>query len=332
MNNRVNIKDVYREKFYRVPKVFMTNEKYRNMTMNAKMTWAIFRDRTDLSLSNNWIDENGDVYFIFTYDSLKEILNIKSKTTISNIKKELVVAGLMEDVRQGFNKPNKLYLINPEVEQEDIFKIIDEENVKLPDPTDKEPIKNEKDNENVGTQGSPENGLPENGLPEVQKVDSNDTDLSQTDLKDSKDSKDQKNDISQQQQIENALNKTSSNTELEKELINQYAEDESIEYLYGSYILENFKKFSFNDFETFKLYYSKLKWSLREVEKELGIPISLYEGSSKHWEDFQIEISKTFWRCIQQYKLGKTKDINKFMFTAFKNEFKSFAKVLESEK
>lgn len=332
MNNRVNIKDVYREKFYRVPKVFMTNDKYRNMTMNAKMTWAIFRDRTDLSLANNWIDENGDVYFIFTYDSLKEILNIKSKTTISNIKKELVVAGLMEDVRQGFNKPNKLYLINPEVEQEDIYKIIKEENVKLPDPTDQEPVNNENSNENVGKQGSPLFGLPENGLPEVQKVDSNDTDLNQTDLKDSKDSKDQKTDISQQQRIENAFNKTSSDPEIEKELINKYAEEESIEYLYGSPILQNFKKFSFNDFDTFKLYYSKLKWSLREVEKELGISIGLYEGSNKHWEDFQLEISKTFWRCIQNYRLGKIQDINNFMFTAFKNEFKSFAKVLESEK
>lgn len=159
MSKRVNVKDVYREKFYRVPKVFMTNEKYKNMTMNAKMTWAIFRDRTDLSLSNNWIDENGDVYFVFTYDSLKEILNIKSKTTISNIKKELVIAGLIDDVRQGFNKPNRLYLINPDVEQEDIYKIIDDENIKLPDPKEKEPNENENNHENVGAQGSPKNGL-----------------------------------------------------------------------------------------------------------------------------------------------------------------------------
>ncbi|GEQ33610.1 replication protein RepA [Marinilactibacillus psychrotolerans] len=331
MSNRVNIKDVYREKFYRVPKVFMTNDKYKNMTMNAKMTWAIFRDRTDLSLSNNWIDDNGDVYFIFTYDSLKEILNIKSKTTISNIKKELVLAGLMEDVRQGFNKPNKLYLINPEVKQNDIYKIINDENVNLSSPTDIETGNNENSSENVGAQGSPENGLPENGLPEVQKVDSNDTDLNQTDLKDIKDIKDQKNDISQQQRIENALNKTSSDPEIERELIDKYAEEESIKYLYGSYILQNFKKFSFNDFETFKLYYSKLKWALHDVEKEEGISISLYEGSNKYWEEFQKEISSTFWRCIQHYKQGKTKDINNFMFTSFKNEFRSFAKVLKSE-
>lgn len=327
MNNRVNIKDVYRERFYRVPKVFMTNEKYKNMSMSAKMTWAVFRDRTDLSLSNNWIDENGDVYFRFGYKAMKELLNIKSDGTIKKIKNELIDAGLIDDIREGNNKSNKMYLINPDIEKEDIYEIIKQENVTIPDQDNN----NENSNENIGNSGTSKNGVPKIEVPELQKSKTNDTDLNQTELKDIKDSKDQKTDISQQQRIENAFNKTSSDPEIEKELINRFAEDESIEYLYGSYILENFKKFSFNDFETFKVYYSKLKWSLRDVEKEVGIPIGLYEGSNKHWEDFQIEISKTFWRCIQSYKLGKTKDINNFMFGAFKNEFRSFAKVLQSE-
>lgn len=328
MSKRVNIKDEYREKFYRVPKVFMTSDKYKNLSMNAKMTWAIFRDRTDLSLTNNWIDPNGDVYFIFTYANMREILSIKSDTTITKIKKELIDAGLMDDVRRGFNKPNKLYLINPDVELEDVYNIAKIENVDTPN---QQPEDNENSNESVGAQGTPFNGVPKNGVHELHNVKTNDTDPIHTDLKDSKDIKDHEMDISEQQQIENSLNKVSKDSDIQRELIDRYAKEESIEYLYGHYILENFKKFSFNDFDTFKLYFDKLKWSLHHVEKEKGIAIGLYQGSNKHWEEFQKEISTTFWRCIQAYKLGKTRTIENFIYMSFKNTFENFADVLKEE-
>jgi len=50
-----------------------------------------------------------DIYFIFTNESLQNILD-KSKNTITKIKKELQEVGLLEQIRTGFNKPNKLYL------------------------------------------------------------------------------------------------------------------------------------------------------------------------------------------------------------------------------
>ncbi|WP_232188810.1 replication initiator protein A [Mammaliicoccus sciuri] len=62
-----------------------------------------------LSIKNNWIDQNGDIYFIFTNENLQEVLG-KSKNTITKIKKELEEVGLLEQVKTGFNRPNKLYL------------------------------------------------------------------------------------------------------------------------------------------------------------------------------------------------------------------------------
>nr|WP_234017720.1 replication initiator protein A [Staphylococcus simulans] len=50
-----------------------------------------------------------EVYFIFTNESLQNILD-KSKNTITKIKKELQEVGLLEQIRTGFNKLNKLYL------------------------------------------------------------------------------------------------------------------------------------------------------------------------------------------------------------------------------
>ena len=81
------------------------------MSTDAKFTYAILKDRFELSLRNNWIDKNGDVYLIYTITELQEILGYGNKKVIK-LKKELQEYGLLEEVRQGLNKPNLLYLGN----------------------------------------------------------------------------------------------------------------------------------------------------------------------------------------------------------------------------
>lgn len=87
-----NIKEIQKEKFYQLPKVFFTNPKYTKLSNDAKITWSILRDRLDLSIRNNWVDENGDIFFIYTNEKLKSILNISSPNKLSKIKKELTEA------------------------------------------------------------------------------------------------------------------------------------------------------------------------------------------------------------------------------------------------
>ena len=87
-----NIKEIQKEKFYQLPKVFFTNPKYVNLSNDAKITWSILRDRLDLSIRNNWVDKNGDIFFIYTNEKLKSILNISSPNKLSKIKKELTQA------------------------------------------------------------------------------------------------------------------------------------------------------------------------------------------------------------------------------------------------
>ena len=76
---------------------------------------------------NNWIDENGDIFFIYTNEKLKQILNISSPNKLSKIKKELTRADLFSQIRVGLNKPNKLYL-KPEVTKADVYYITQQEN------------------------------------------------------------------------------------------------------------------------------------------------------------------------------------------------------------
>lgn len=107
--SRKNIKNQASQNFYMLHKALFVNEKYKKLSDSAKVTYAILNDRVSLSIKNNWIDDNGDIYFIFTNESLQNILD-KSKNTITKIKKELQEVGLLEQIRTGFNKPNRLYL------------------------------------------------------------------------------------------------------------------------------------------------------------------------------------------------------------------------------
>lgn len=123
-----NIKEIQKEKFYQLPKVFFTNPKYTKLSNDAKITWSILRDRLDLSIRNNWVDENGDIFFIYTNEKLKSILNISSPNKLSKIKKELTEADLFNQIRVGLNKPNKLYIKKPEVTEADVYYISQQEN------------------------------------------------------------------------------------------------------------------------------------------------------------------------------------------------------------
>ncbi|SDX01899.1 Replication initiator protein A (RepA) N-terminus [Marinococcus luteus] len=123
---RRNIKNIFKMKHVQIPKVFFTNDKYMNMKNDTKIAWSILSDRSNLSLKNNWIDEKGDIYFIFSNKELKKILNCSEPKVIS-IKNELLEHGLLDQERVGMNKPNKLYIKDPIVTDDDIYKIQEQE-------------------------------------------------------------------------------------------------------------------------------------------------------------------------------------------------------------
>lgn len=97
------------EQFYRLPKIFFTSDKYKDMKLESKTAYAILRDRFELSISNGWVDDEQNVYFVYTVASLEELLGCGNKKVIA-IKRDLAAYGLLEEVRQGLNKPNRLYL------------------------------------------------------------------------------------------------------------------------------------------------------------------------------------------------------------------------------
>ena len=190
-----NIKEIQKEKFYQLPKVFFTNPKYTNLSNDAKITWSILRDRLDLSIRNNWIDENGDIFFIYTNEKLKSILNISSPNKLSKIKKELTQADLFNQIRVGLNKPNKLYIKKPEVTEADIYYISQQEN-DVESRNDTDVSKSYVQNYDFDTSGNINMIHQDVSKSYVNDTEINDTDYIETENNDTNDLNDTSNNIS----------------------------------------------------------------------------------------------------------------------------------------
>lgn len=101
------------ERFYALPKILFENPIYENMRLDAKVAYAMLKDRLDLSFKNNWIDEEGNIYLVYSNSNLMKILNC-SKSTLLRIKKQLNEYGLIREVQQSTSKSgnlaNRIYL------------------------------------------------------------------------------------------------------------------------------------------------------------------------------------------------------------------------------
>ena len=106
---RFKITDIDNESFYQIPKSLFTNDNYKGLGSDARIIYALLKDRMSLSRKNNWKDENGDIYLLFTQDEIKELLDV-SLSTVSRAMKALKEYDLIEIVRQGLNMPNKIYI------------------------------------------------------------------------------------------------------------------------------------------------------------------------------------------------------------------------------
>lgn len=111
-------KDVY----YRMPKMLFLNPRYKPMSIGAKALYGILLDRMGLSNTNErFTDKDGSVYIYFRQEQAMEMLNVKGTQKIVQLYKELEEAELIERVKQGFGKPDKIYVGKIEIysEQED---------------------------------------------------------------------------------------------------------------------------------------------------------------------------------------------------------------------
>ncbi|MCG2087794.1 replication initiator protein A [Staphylococcus epidermidis] len=116
-------------RFFQLPKFLFEDEYFSKMPTDAKVMYALLKDRFELSRLNNWVDSENNIYLLYTNKQLCSILNY-AEPKIIKLKKELEKYNLIINERQGLNKPNKIYLLEPTYDKELInFKFQNKKNV-----------------------------------------------------------------------------------------------------------------------------------------------------------------------------------------------------------
>lgn len=106
---RYKINEIRMNQFIQLPKELYHNKRYKHISNDAKVLYGFILDRLELSIKNNWINEDNEVYLIFTREEVQGLINISSKTA-TKIFKELNKVELIQEHRQGLNKPNLIYV------------------------------------------------------------------------------------------------------------------------------------------------------------------------------------------------------------------------------
>lgn len=100
--------------FYRIPKLLISDDRFRFVSTDAKLLYGLMLDRMSLSLKNGWLDGDNRVYIYFPVEEVMEVMNCKSEKATKLLaeldgKKGI---GLIERVRQGQGKPSIVYVKN----------------------------------------------------------------------------------------------------------------------------------------------------------------------------------------------------------------------------
>ena len=151
--------------FYRIPKALFTDSYFKDLSSDAKILYGLMLDRMSLSIKNQWFDDKNRAYIYFSIEDIMELLNCGRNKAIKSMREldDETGIGLIEKRRQGFGKVNVIYV-----------------KTFMPEKTDEKKFGEEL--EKFKKQTSVENEEPA----EVYILNSNNTNLSDTEMNDNK--------------------------------------------------------------------------------------------------------------------------------------------------
>ena len=95
--------------YFRMPKEFIYEQKYKDLSSNAKLLYAVLYGRLDLSRAHNLHDESYNYYVICEVDEVALLLNCSRNTAIK-VLKELETFELIKKAKSGKGNSNILYI------------------------------------------------------------------------------------------------------------------------------------------------------------------------------------------------------------------------------
>ena len=97
--------------FFRIPKALFQEQRFQDLSTDAKTLYGILLDRMNLSVKNEWFDKKGRVFIIFTIEDVKRTLRCADNKA-TRLLRELEKFGLIERKRRGQGKPCLVYVKN----------------------------------------------------------------------------------------------------------------------------------------------------------------------------------------------------------------------------
>ena len=96
--------------YYQIPMELFFNKNYKEkLNSDSKILYGFLLNRLTLSIKNNWLDEEGNVFLIFTRKEVQELLGLSDKT-VTKAFKQLKECKLIYEKKQGSTKPNLIYV------------------------------------------------------------------------------------------------------------------------------------------------------------------------------------------------------------------------------
>ena len=145
--------------FFRIPKALFQEQRFQDLSTDAKILYGILLDRMNLSVKNEWFDKKGRVFIIFTIEDVKRTLRCADNKA-TRLLRELEKFGLIERKRRGQGKPCLVYVKNFSAE------------------SSKERVKNRDNDDSCGSKIACQDPVKSRGIKKKEnKTEMNDTNL-----------------------------------------------------------------------------------------------------------------------------------------------------------
>ena len=350
------LQEQYGMKYYQMPKVFFTNEKYKKLSNDAKILYALLHDRLQVSIKNKWIDSTNSLYFIFTNQKLSEILNV-SPRKITTIKKELLDTNLLDQKQKSFNAPFHLYLMKPEITVDDMYQMnqtesgadllrvspeIDaakEERSSVANSARLEESASASDQNSVAefatlkktASNQPSHSLANSATPVSQILLPNKTNLNNTKHKDNKEYKDQRfAENSNNHAFNQAFQTPPENTEAF--MIEQFIQDKTLLDKYGERFVDVLVSYSRNNYALFSEAVEAVEHATKSAEKERVKSLERYfhEEMSAYSHELRADYLMTLYNVLRHLRTNAAiRDPKAYFFISFKKLALHWIEILE---
>ena len=97
------------DSFYRLPRVFLTNEFYSDISTEIKVLYSLMLDRVALSMRNGWREDDGRVFIYFTLNDAIRLLHVGKNKAVS-LFQQMEKLDLIHRRKQGLGKPARVFL------------------------------------------------------------------------------------------------------------------------------------------------------------------------------------------------------------------------------